>query len=302
MESKPKIFPPLFSRAPWLVELIGPQASGKTTIADLFALTLEDNGRAGVRVETDNYVYNLFPVYPLMKVKGDRVRAKDIIRGRWGLLHEVISATIRSGLKGGYTVVHDHVNTRPFGRGVYRQLAEEANANFLSAYIFAPTEVLRQRWSRAGISESKREQLERNLGKFERLRRESEFNVTIDTSTTSPEQAVEMLVSAILPSSALKVKPRAEETMAQIPLTDEITPKSIIEPLNAVGHDGAYGLLHNHRRYFSDELGLKILRLCNGLNTVKRIAALAGTDIETVRKDIGFLQKSKIVEFHSSRL
>jgi hypothetical protein len=259
-------------------------------------MTLEVNGRAVVRVETDNYVYNLFPIYPLMKVRGDRAKARDLIKGRWGLLHEVIAATIRSGLNGGYTVVHDHVNTHPFGRGVYRRLAERSNANFLSVFVFAPTEVLRKRWQRAGISESKTKDLEMNLEKFERLRRECEFNLIVDTSTTLPEQAVAKIISAILPSSGLKFKPEPQGMPTQPPLTDLTTPRSMVGPLNAVRLRGAYYLLHKHRRYFADELGLKILKLRNGMNTIKKIAALAGADIETVRKDVGFLHKSKLVE------
>ena len=60
---------------------------------------------------------------------------------------------------------------------------------------------------------------------------------------------------------------------------------------------GGYFLVHMHKRYQADEVGFKILSLCDGKNTIERIAELAGTDPETVRKDIEFLRKAGMVEF-----
>jgi predicted transcriptional regulator len=51
-----------------------------------------------------------------------------------------------------------------------------------------------------------------------------------------------------------------------------------------------------HKRYHADEVGFKILSLCDGKNTPERIAKLAGTDMETVRSDLEFLRKAGMVE------
>jgi len=64
-----------------------------------------------------------------------------------------------------------------------------------------------------------------------------------------------------------------------------------------VKQGGGYFLVHMHKRYQADEVGFKILGLCDGKNTIERIAELAGTDPETVRKDIEFLRKAGMVEF-----
>ena len=113
---------------PWLIELIGPQFSGKSTIADLLALTLEENGSSVIRVETDNYINTMFPIYSKLKVSGKFREARQLIKGRWSLLHDVISKIIHEGLARGYIVVHDHVNTRQLRRGAYKEIADGAGA------------------------------------------------------------------------------------------------------------------------------------------------------------------------------
>jgi aminopeptidase-like protein len=51
-----------------------------------------------------------------------------------------------------------------------------------------------------------------------------------------------------------------------------------------------------HRRYHADEVGFKILNLCDGQNTLEKIARLAGTDLATVWSDLEFLLKAGMVE------
>src|SRR5881628_3816604 len=237
-------------RTPWLIEFIGPQFSGKSTIADLLALTLEENGSPVLRVETDNYVYNMFPIYSKLKVSGKFREARQLIKGRWSLLHDVISKIIHEGLARGYIVVHDHVNTRQLRRGAYKEIADGAGAKYLGVYVHAPLGVLKERWRSSNI-----------------------------------------------PDSPLIVKPEP----TKLPIVQNVMagagPRSVAGGLQAVKQGSGYFLVHMHKRYQADEVGFKILVLCDGKNTIERIAELAGTDPETVRKDIEFLRKAGMVEF-----
>jgi predicted kinase len=281
--------------APWLVELIGPQLSGKSTISDLLALSLEENGLPALRVETDTFVYSLFPVYSKLKVSGKFREARQLIKGRWGLLHRVIAETIHEGLARGYTVVHDHVNTQPYREGAFKEMANGAGARHLGVYVYAPLEVLKDRWRSNNIPRAQIERLEEKYPKFSRLREDIDFDVVIDTSSTSPEEAVRIVLSRIAPDATTVVRPEPPELPTVQAVTPEAKPRSIGD-LRVVRQGDTYFLVHMHKRYHADEVGFKILSLCDGKNTPERIAKLAGTDMETVRSDLEFLRKAGMVE------
>jgi predicted kinase len=281
--------------APWLVELIGPQLSGKSTTSDLLALALEENGLPAIRVETDSYIYSMFPIYAKLKVSGKFREARQLLEGRWGLLHRAMARIIQEGLARGYTVVHDHVNTRPFREGVNKELAAGAGARYLGVYVFAPLEVLRERWRSSNIPEVQQQRLEKKYAKFSRLREELDFDVVIDTSSTPPEAAVTIILSRIMPDSTLIVEPQPTKPAEARAVTPGTRPRSIGD-VQVVKQGNTYFLVHMHRRYHADEVGFKILSLCDGSNTLERIAELAGTDMETVRSDVVFLRKAGMVE------
>jgi predicted kinase len=279
----------------WLVEIIGPQLSGKSTISDLLALSLEENGLPALRVETDTFVYSMFPVYSKLKVSGKFREARHLIKGRWGLLHGAIAKVIHEGLARGYTVVHDHVNTRPYRDGAYKEIADGAGARCLGVYVYAPLEVLKERWRSNNIPKAQMQRLEEKYTKFSKLRKELRFDLIIDTSSTPPEEAVRVILSKIVPDSRLVVRAEPPKLAVAKAIMPEARPRAVGD-LRAVKQGETYFLVHMHKRYHADEVGLKILSLCDGSNTLERIAELAGTDMETVRSDLEFLRKAGMVE------
>jgi predicted kinase len=279
----------------WLVEIIGPQLSGKSTISDLLALSLEENGLPALRVETDTFVYSMFPVYSKLKVSGKFREARHLIKGRWGLLHGAIAKVIHEGLARGYTVVHDHVNTRPYRDGAYKEIADGAGARCLGVYVYAPLEVLKERWRSNNIPKAQMQRLEEKYPKFSKLRKELRFDLIIDTSSTPPEEAVRVILSKIVPDSRLVVRAGPPKLAVAKAIMPEARPRAVGD-LRAVKQGETYFLVHMHKRYHADEVGLKILSLCDGSNTLERIAELAGTDMETVRSDLEFLRKAGMVE------
>jgi predicted kinase len=279
----------------WLVEIIGPQLSGKSTISDLLALSLEENGLPALRVETDTFVYSMFPVYSKLKVSGKFREARHLIKGRWGLLHGAIAKVIHEGLARGYTVVHDHVNTRPYRDGAYKEIADGAGARCLGVYVYAPLEVLKERWRSNNIPKAQMQRLEEKYPKFSKLRKELRFDLIIDTSSTPPEEAVRVILSKIVPDSRLVVRAEPPKLAVAKAIMPEARPRAVGD-LRAVKQGETYFLVHMHKRYHADEVGLKILSLCDGSNTLERIAELAGTDMETVRSDLEFLRKAGMVE------
>ena len=101
-----------------LVEILGPQHAGKTTVAELVSLLLEEHAILTLRVETDNSIYNFFPVYTKLRATGQGQRAHDLLSQRWTLISSMVSSSGRTGLGNCYTVIHNHLNTCTYKLGV----------------------------------------------------------------------------------------------------------------------------------------------------------------------------------------
>lgn len=279
----------------WLVEILGPQHAGKTTIAELLSLLLEENGIPSLRVETDNYVYNFFPIYTKLKATGQNQKAHDFLSKRWNLINDIISATIRKGLQNGVTVIHDHLNTGTYKRGVDQKIAKETNAEYFSVFVTAPLESLKERWSQCTIPDGKVEQLEKTYIHLQALRQEFPFRMTVDTSVMPAEEAAGKIVSAIYPNINVQVIASSTLKVEGPQNLKNAKPHLLAENIQLIRIKDSYVIVHNHRRYITDETGLKILSLCDGKNSVKKIADKARTDLDTARKTIAFLYQSKMI-------
>jgi hypothetical protein len=237
----------------------------------------------------------MFPVYSKLKVGGKFREARQLIKGRWGLLHGAIAKVIHEGLARGYIVVHDHVNTRPYRDGAYKEIADGAGARCLGVYVYAPLEVLKERWRSNNIPEAQMQRLEEKHPKFLKLMEDLDFDLIIDTSSTPPEEAVRVILSKIVPETRLVVRAQPTKLGAAKTVMPEARPRAVGD-LRAVKQGETYFLVHMHRRYHADEVGFKILNLCDGQNTLEKIARLAGTDLATVWSDLEFLLKAGMVE------
>ncbi len=281
---------------PWLIELLGPQHAGKTTIADIIALTLEENGIPAVRVETDNYLYNLFPIYVKLKATEHRQEAHKLLLQRWRFIHDLLTTTSKQALKGHYTVIHDHVDSTSVKRGIAKRVAKQAHAEYLSVFVTAPLETLKERWRQSEINVVKIEELEKTYRRFQTLQEDFEFNVTIDTSLTPPEEAARKVISATYPNLRIPdASPTITKREAPRELGDEC-PKICQGNLQILKMKDSYVIVHNHHRYITDAQGLLILSLCNGEKSIEEIAKIAGTDLATARDTLNFLRHSEITE------
>ena len=281
---------------PWLIELIGPQHAGKTTIADLVALTLEENGIPALRVETDNYIYNLFPIYVKLKATEHRQEAHKLLLERWRFINDLLSTTSKHALKGNYTVIHDHIDSTSVKQGLAKRNAKQAGAGYLCVFITAPLDILKDRWRQSEITDVKIEELEKTYRRFQTIQNGFEFNLTIDTSFTPPEEAARQIVSAtyphlIIPDSVPIITTRAEPQELRYEL-----PMICSGNLQILKLKDSYVIVHNHHRYVTDAQGLLILSLCNGKNGLEAIAKIAGTDLETAESTLKFLQAAEITQ------
>ncbi len=281
---------------PWLIELLGPQHAGKTTVADIIALTLEENGIPAVRVETDNYLYNLFPIYVKLKATEHRQEAHKLLLQRWRFIHSLLTATTKQALKGHYTVIHDHVDSTSVKRGIARRIAKQAHAEYLSVFVTAPLDTLKERWRQSEINDVKIEELEKTYRRFQTLQENFGFDVTIDTSLSPPEEAARKIISATYPD--LKIPdaspPVTKREEPQV-LSDD-RPKICSGNLQILKLKDSYVIVYNHHRYITDEQGLLILSLCNGKNSLEEIAKIAGADLDTTKSTLNFLRNSEITK------
>ncbi len=281
---------------PWLIELLGPQHAGKTTIADLIALTLEENGIPVVRVETDNYLYNLFPIYVKLKATDHRQEAHKLLLQRWRFIHTLLSATTKQALKGHYTVIYDHVDSTSVKRGIAKRIAKQAHAEYLSVFITAPLETLKERWRQSEINDVKIDELEKTYQRFQTLQENFGFDVTIDTSLSPPEEAARNVISATYTDLKIPdVSPAVTRRKEPQELSDE-RPKICPGNLQILKLKDSYVIVHNHHRYITDAQGLLIVSLCNGKKSIEEIAKIAETDLDTTRDTLNFLRNSEIAK------
>lgn len=278
----------------WLLELLGPQYSGKTTIADLLSITLEENGIPTFRLETDNYLYNPFPIYSKLKATGQRDKAHSLLSKRWLLIHDLLITTTRKGLKNNYTVIHDHIDTSSYKLGVGKRIAKQTGRGYLSILVTAPLETLKERWKQSEISDVRIEELEKTYGRFQTLREELSFNLVIDTSLTTPDEAARQIITTTYPALSINAAAPTLKRSKKLLPSNDANPQICPGDLQILKIKDSYVIVHNHRRYVTDAEGLLILSLCNGKNSAEEIAKIAGTDLETTHGTIDFLNKSHI--------
>src|SRR6267143_1557035 len=184
---------------PWLIEIVGPQYAGKTTIADLLALALDENATKYVRVENDVLIHGFFPGYVKLRSNNEREKAHTYMHARRPLLYDLSLRIIRSALRAGYTVIYDHLETHIYRHGRARQLCRQTKARYLSVLVTAPLERLRERWNPKDRDPRRVTELEETYRKLQTLARKVPFGMTIDTSVTSLDEAAKHLMSAMNP-------------------------------------------------------------------------------------------------------
>lgn len=290
----------LDQKMPCLIEILGPQHSGKTSIADLVALILEENAAKCLRVEEDSLIHTFFPAYVKMRSTGQKDKAHDFLNARRPFLTDVSSGIIRRGLDAGYTVIHDHITKHKFRQGVCSQVAKDANAGYLSVFVTAPLDMLEGRWAQREPDEQRIRELEETYQRLQALRDESQFILTIDTAKTCADEAAKSIVSRIYPHMNVNVLElvniKHAQKIAEPPAySKDQTPLARLENVQLVRVKDALVIINRHKRFVIEEAYLKMLQLLDGKNTVEHIAAKTGSDLNKVQKFVQFLSKEKMV-------
>jgi hypothetical protein len=260
------------------------------------ALALEDNGIRAVRVETDVYVAGLFPVYSKLKALEKFDEAHRLFSERWPFIQDVTSLIIRKSLAAGFTVLHDHVNIRPFRKGVDRAIAEESGARHLGVLVTAPLSDLKERWALSHIPEAKVRKMVASYSEFEELGREKRFGMVFDTSLSRVEDAAKRILSTMFRGIVVDVGRQVRVHFAEPDVSEEARPK-LKEGVRVIRENDAYLLVYQHRRYMSDVTCARIVRLCDGSNTFAEMAQQAKTDMETVRGTVEVLHRSGMLRY-----
>lgn len=283
----------------WLIEILGPQHSGKTSIADLAALILEENAIKCLRVEEDSLIYAFFPAYVKLRSSGQREKAHDLLNERRPLLTDVSSCIIRKGLDAGYTVIHDHLTKHKFRDGVCMKVAEQANANYLSVFVTAPLDRLEERWNQRGPDGQRVKELEETYQHLQALREKSQFILTINTAETSADEAARRIVSRIYPDVNVNVLKsttiKHEQKMIRNVNLEGQKPLAKLENVQLARTGDALIIIHRHKRFVVEETYFKILQLLDGKNTIEHIVKETGADLNKVQKFVQFLYEEKIV-------
>ncbi|HEV2193850.1 MAG TPA: AAA family ATPase [Nitrosopumilaceae archaeon] len=284
----------------WLIEILGPQHSGKTSIADLTALILEENGTKCLRVEEDGLLDTFFPAYFKLRAARQREKVNDLLKARRPLLADVSLSIIRKGLDAGYTVIHDHITTRTFRQDAGKEIAKQANACYLSVFVTAPLDVLQERWKHREIDEQKIKEMEETYPRLQALREKYHFTLIIDTVETSMEEAAKRIISRIYPHMNVNVLESAtikhEQRMTGKPANSEDQrPLARLENVQLLRMKDTLIMIHRHKRFIIEETYFKILQLLDGKNTVEHIAERAGADLTKVQGFVRFLCKEKMI-------
>lgn len=289
----------LDQKMPWLIEILGPQHSGKTSIADLVALILEENAAKCLRVEEDSLIHAFFPAYVKMRSTGQKDKAHDFLNARRPFLTDVSSGIIRGGLDAGYTVIHDHLTKHKFRQGVCSQVAKDANAGYLSVFVTAPLDMLEERWVQREPDEQRIKELEETYRRLQDLKEESRFILTIDTAKTCADEAAKSIISRIYPHMNVNVLERVtikhEQKNEPHANFEAQRPLARLENVQLVRAKDALIIINRHKRFVIEEAYLKMLQLLDGKNTVEHIAATTGADLNKVQKFVQFLSKEKMV-------
>jgi adenylylsulfate kinase-like enzyme len=289
---------------PWLVELIGPQHSGKSTIASLLSFTLESNGIPTAWVETDTYVFNLFPQYRKLYHSGEREKASKLLDERWSFFEDVIESIITKGISGGYAVMHDHVSTSSFRSGVDKAAAESAGGRHIGVMITAPLDTLLERWETAGVREEKVRKMQGGYGKFERIRKENLCDLVIDTTLTSPEKAVASILNLTYPDIRVDLEKMETQRRKKIGRKEPLTIVTGMPKLNPglqLYREGrGYMVVFKHDSYITDDIGNKIIRLCDGTNSVEEIVKKSRLDSQLVQAVIKNMLKNDMISLLSN--
>jgi adenylylsulfate kinase-like enzyme len=292
--------PPNFFGAnkPWVIELIGPQHAGKSTIASLLAFTLESNGVPAVWAETDTYVFNLFPQYRKLYHSGEREKASRLLDERWGFFEDILESIVMKGISAGYTVMHDHVSTSSFRKGVDKNAAESAGGRHIGVMVTAPFSVLLKRWKDANVREEKIKKMADGYAKFTRLRRDNLCDLVIDITATPPEKAVASILAMTFPKIKVDLEKMetAKRRVSRKEPAEEITGLPKISPDLQLYREGkAYMIVFKHGSYMTDDIGNKIIRLCDGRNSVEEIVRKSRLDSQLVRAVIRNMIKKDMV-------
>lgn len=284
-------------KTPWLVEIMGPQHSGKTSIADLVALILEDNGIKCLRVEEDSLIYAFFTRYVKLRSIGHRDEAHNLLNERRPFLTEVSSAIIKKGLDAGYTIIHDHITKNKFREGVCKSVAKDANSGYLSVFLSAPLDKLEERWKHRGTDDGRIKELEDTYRHLQVLREEAGFGLNIDTYQSSAVEAAKQIVSRIYPGINVNVIEAAmkkhKQRISKI-ISETQQPIVKLENVQLVRTKDAVIMIHRHKRFVIEENYFKILQLLDGHNTVEQISKKAKEDLNKVKNFVQFLCEEKM--------
>jgi len=285
---------------PWLIEIVGPQYAGKTTIADLLALALDENATKYVRVENDVLIHGFFPGYVKLRSNNEREKAHTYIHARRPLLHDLSLRIIRSALRAGYTVIYDHLETHIYRNGRARQLCRQTNARYLSVLVTAPLERLRERWNPKDRDPRRVRELEETYRKLQTLARKVPFRMTIDTSVTSLDEAAKHLMSAMNPRLNPEVLERTTIPHPRRRPRGFANPKvprplARLEKAQLVRVRDAYVLTSQHQRLLLNPTHIAILRLLDGRHTIGDLAEKTDADPNTVQAFLEELREARLV-------
>ena len=285
---------------PWLIEIIGPQYAGKTTIADLLALALEENGTKCVRVENDVLIHGFFPSYVKLRSNQEREKAHAYMRDRRPLLHDLSIRIIRKALQAGYTVIYDHLETRLYRRGKGLQICKQAKAGYLSVLVTAPLETLRERWNPKDRDDSRVKELVATYRRVHALAKKQPFRMTIDSSVTSADEAAKRLLSATHP----RLRPDVlERTTLRLPRRRPRSlrgpkgrrPLARLDQAQLVRVNDAYVLTSKHERLLLNQTHFNILRLLDGSHTIRELVEQTAADPNTVQEFLETLRDARLV-------
>lgn len=285
---------------PWLIEIVGPQYAGKTTIADLLALALDENATKCVRVENDVLIHGFFPGYVKLRSTDQRERAHAYMSERRPLLHDLSIRIIQNALRAGYTVIYDHLETHIYRRGRARQLCKPASAGYLSVLVTAPLDLLRERWNDKDRNPLRVKELEATHRKLQALAKKVPFRMTIDTSVTSAEEAAKHLLSTIDPRLNADV---LERTTIQLPrrrprgFANHQVPRPLarLDKVQLVRVKDAYVLTSKHERLLLSQTHFDLLRLMDGRHTVGDLSEKTDADPHTVETFLETLRDARLV-------
>jgi thymidylate kinase len=285
---------------PWLIEIVGPQYAGKTTIADLLALALDENATKCVRVENDMLIHGFFPGYVKLRSSNQRERAHAYMSERRPLLHDLSIRIIRKALQAGYTVIYDHLETHVYRHGKARHLCMPAKAGYLSVHVTAPLDRLRERWNERDRDPPRVKELEATYRKLQALAKKIPFKMTIDTSVTSADEGAKRLLSTMYPRLNADV---LERTTIQHPrrrprgFANSKVPRPLarLDKAQLVRVKDAYVLTSKHQRLLLNQTHFDILRLMDGRHTVGDLSEKTDADPHTVQTFLDTLRDARLV-------